>query len=222
MQVYSHRGGRGFGEDNTLEAMEAAADAGVLAIETDVHATADGELLISHDPNVGKHSIKHTTFAEIRRDHPDRPLLKEVLDALADRVRFNIEIKMAPPADVGKMVSTFGIMDKTVFSSFHSHLVGGMKECYPDARVGPLHWTFLAEHISLEWTEKIGAEFVALHYKAINQKNVRQMHDAGLRVAAWTVNDEDDVRRLDSIGVDVLITDRYLDMVRLLGDGVSP
>ncbi|MBU1671297.1 MAG: glycerophosphodiester phosphodiesterase [Actinobacteria bacterium] len=219
MQVYSHRGGRGFGVDNTLEAMEAAASAGVLAIETDVHATADGELLISHDPAVGKHSIKHSQFADIRRDHPERPLLREVLDALAGRVSFNIEIKMAPPAEVGKMVDSFKVMEETVFSSFHPHLVAGMKKAYPVARVGPLRWELLAEHLSFEWTDKIGAEFIALHYKAITPVNVEQMHGAGLKVAAWTVNEEDEVRRLDSIGVDVLITDRYLEMVELLGIG---
>ncbi|MBU4176016.1 MAG: glycerophosphodiester phosphodiesterase [Actinobacteria bacterium] len=219
MQVYSHRGGRGFGPDNTLEAMEAAASAGVLAIETDVHSTADGELLISHDPVVGKYAIKHSEFADIRRDHPDRPLLREVLDALAGRVSFNIEIKTAPPAEVAKMVGSFKVMEETVFSSFHAHLVAEMKKEYPVARVGPLRWTLLAEHLTFEWTEKIGAEFLAHHYKAITPLNVEQMHGAGLNVTAWTVNEEEEVRRLDSIGVDVLITDRYLEMVELLDGG---
>jgi glycerophosphoryl diester phosphodiesterase len=219
MQVYSHRGGRGFGQDNTLEAMQAAADAGVLAIETDVHATADGELLISHDPTVGKHSIKRSQFADIRRDHPDRPLLGEVLDSLAERVSFNIEVKMAPPADVGKMVSSYGVMEKTVFSSFHHNLMVEMKKDYPEARVGPLRWEFLPEHVSAKWTRTVKAEFIALHFKAITPRSAEQIHRAGLKVTAWTVNEEDEVRRLESLGVDVLITDRYLDMVELLEGG---
>jgi len=219
MRIYSHRGGRGFGPDNTLEAMEAAASAGVLAIETDVRSTADGELLISHDPVVGRFKVKHSDFADIRREHPDRPLLREVLGALAGRVSFNIEIKRAPPVAVAEMVESFKILEETVFSSFRYELLAELKRERPSARVGPLRWTLLAEHLTLEWTERTGAELLALHYKNLTPENVEKMHDAGLEVYAWTVNEEAEVRRLNSFGVDVLITDRYLDMVEFLDGG---
>ncbi len=219
MKVYSHRGGRGFGEDNTLEAMEAAASAGVLAIETDVRSTADGELLISHDPVVGKHTIKHADFADIRRDHPDRPLLREVLDALADRVAFNVEIKLAPPAEVAAIVDSYGALEQTVFTSFRHELITELKVERPVARAGPLRWTLLAGHLVLEKAGKDGAELIALHYKQFTRERVEMMHAAGLEAYAWTVNEEEEVLELRDMGVDVLITDRYVDMVALLDGG---
>jgi glycerophosphoryl diester phosphodiesterase len=219
MRIYSHRGGRGFGPDNTLEAMEAAASAGVLAIETDVRSTADGELLISHDPVVGKYTIKHADFADIRRDHPDRPLLREVLDSLADHVAFNVEIKLAPPAEVAAMVDSYGVLEQTVFTSFHHELITELTQERPVARAGPLRWTLLAGHLALERAAKGGAELIALHYKQMTPERVEMMHQAGLDAYAWTANEEDEVLELRDMGVDVLITDRYLDMVALLDGG---
>lgn len=216
MRVCAHRGGRGFGPENTLEAMEAAAQAGVAAIETDVRVTADGELLISHEPVVGKHRLKRSTFAEIRKDHPDRPLLGEVLDALAERVSFNVEIKAAPPVEVARLVESYGVLERTVFTSFHHELLAELKGGVPASRVGPLRWTLLAEHMTFEWTRFIGAELLALHHSKITAEVVRLAHQAGIEIHAWTVNDEHEARRLHSLGVDVLITDRYLDMVELL------
>ncbi len=216
MRLYAHRGGRGGGPDNTLEAMEAAASAGVTAIETDVRVTADGELLISHDPVVGRHDLKHSTFADVRKDHPDRPLLREVLDALADTVSFNIEIKAAPPGEVARVVESYGVLDRTIFTSFHHKLLAELKDGVPASRVGPLFWTLLAEHMTFEWARFMGAELLALHHNKVTADNVRLAHEAGLEVHAWTVNEEEEAERLRSLGADVLITDRYHDMARLL------
>lgn len=221
MRIYAHRGGRGFGPDNTLEAMAAAVSSGVTAIETDVRVTADGELIISHDPVVGRHKIKHSDFADIRREHPDRPLLREVLDAFAQTVSFNIEIKAAPPGRVAGMVESFGVLDRTIFTSFHHGLLSELKESVPSSRVGPLYWTLLAGHTALEWTRSIGAELLALHHGRVTAENVELAHGAGLEVHAWTVNEEEEARRLESLDVDVLITDRYHDMEHLLGNGTG-
>jgi glycerophosphoryl diester phosphodiesterase len=45
-----HRGARGLRPENTLPSFEAALDAGATSLETDVHLTADGVPVLSHDP----------------------------------------------------------------------------------------------------------------------------------------------------------------------------
>src|SRR5262249_48881490 len=47
--LQGHRGARGLKPENTLPAFEAALDAGVTTIETDVHLTQDGVPIIHHD-----------------------------------------------------------------------------------------------------------------------------------------------------------------------------
>lgn len=48
-ELQGHRGARGLQPENTLPSFEAALDAGVTAIETDVHLTRDGVAVLLHD-----------------------------------------------------------------------------------------------------------------------------------------------------------------------------
>lgn len=48
--VQGHRGARAIHPENTLPSFEAAFDAGVSSIETDVHLTRDGVAILCHDP----------------------------------------------------------------------------------------------------------------------------------------------------------------------------
>jgi glycerophosphoryl diester phosphodiesterase len=48
--LQGHRGARALHPENTLPSFEAALDAGVSSIETDLHLTRDGVVVLSHDP----------------------------------------------------------------------------------------------------------------------------------------------------------------------------
>jgi glycerophosphoryl diester phosphodiesterase len=48
--LQGHRGARGLRPENTLPSFEAALDAGATTIETDLHLTADGVVVLCHDP----------------------------------------------------------------------------------------------------------------------------------------------------------------------------
>jgi glycerophosphoryl diester phosphodiesterase len=68
---YAHQGGAKEGPSSTLWAMERAVAAGADAIELDVHATADGHIVVCHDPTVdattnGSGRIAALTLAELR------------------------------------------------------------------------------------------------------------------------------------------------------------
>jgi glycerophosphoryl diester phosphodiesterase len=52
--LQGHRGAMGLKPENTLPSFEAALDAGVTSLETDLHLTADGRLVLSHDPTVSE------------------------------------------------------------------------------------------------------------------------------------------------------------------------
>jgi glycerophosphoryl diester phosphodiesterase len=60
-RLYAHRGAPADAPENTLESFQRAIDIGVDAIETDVHMTQDGHVVICHDP-----SAKRMTGVDVR------------------------------------------------------------------------------------------------------------------------------------------------------------
>src|SRR3954470_22797234 len=52
--LQGHRGARGLRPENTLPSFEAALDAGVTTVETDLHLTRDGVAVLCHDARLGE------------------------------------------------------------------------------------------------------------------------------------------------------------------------
>ncbi len=70
--AYAHQGGAWEGPSSTLFAIRQAIAAGATGIELDVHATADGHLVVTHDPTVdrttdGAGEIATLTLEELKR-----------------------------------------------------------------------------------------------------------------------------------------------------------
>ncbi len=70
--AYAHQGGAREGPSSTLFAMRSALAAGATAIELDVHATADGELVVCHDPTLERTTSGRGAIAEQRLSDIER------------------------------------------------------------------------------------------------------------------------------------------------------
>jgi glycerophosphoryl diester phosphodiesterase len=66
--AYAHQGGAWEAPSSTLHAIEHALDTGATAIELDVHATADGELVVCHDATVDRTTAASGTIASFTLD----------------------------------------------------------------------------------------------------------------------------------------------------------
>lgn len=99
MWVLSHRGVRGPARENTYEAFEAAVAQGVDGIETDVHRTRDGVLVLHHDADVHGAPIADTTHADLeaKAGHV-LPTVRGALDRWPDLV-WNLELKAHAAVD---------------------------------------------------------------------------------------------------------------------------
>ena len=217
MKLIAHRGGWGFGNDNTLEAMEKAAGSGVRMIEPDVRATADGQLVICHDATVSGHVVNRTTYDELKRHAPDRPLLVEVLNRLASSVAFNLEIKDAPVRAVGETIETYGIESRTLVTSFEDSFLCEFRKEFPGVRIGYLYRMSYSLDEKMDNATATGAEVLLPFFHSVDPELVYLAHQKGLDVYAWTVNNEEDLDRLYGWGVDAVITDRFGDLKRALG-----
>jgi glycerophosphoryl diester phosphodiesterase len=70
IDVQGHRGARALFPENTLEGFLAAAALGVTAFELDVGLTADGVVVVSHDPALNPHLTRDATGAWLNRQGP--------------------------------------------------------------------------------------------------------------------------------------------------------
>src|SRR5579872_3898446 len=69
--LFAHRGASRELPENTLPAFRRALEVGATALETDVHMTRDGHLVLSHDPTGARmagvaRAIRDATLAEVR------------------------------------------------------------------------------------------------------------------------------------------------------------
>ncbi len=91
--LQAHRGGAGLAPENTLEAFANALEIGVSTLECDVHVSADGVPVLSHERTYAGHLIGRRTAAELS----PVPRLTDLVALLdehgADEVRLNIETK---------------------------------------------------------------------------------------------------------------------------------
>src|ERR1700694_2054980 len=65
---YAHQGGAWEGPSSTLYAIGAAIGSGATGIELDVHATADGQLVVCHDPTVNRTTNGTGLIADLTLD----------------------------------------------------------------------------------------------------------------------------------------------------------
>lgn len=142
-RLYAHRGAAAELPENTLPSFERAVSYGAHALEMDVQMTADGVVVVSHDPDGQRmcresNAIKATTFAELATwdagwgfasGDGDRPFadsgyriprFAEILDAFPDHI-INVDLKQSQPsmvASVMKIVRQAGAEERVILASF--------------------------------------------------------------------------------------------------------
>jgi glycerophosphoryl diester phosphodiesterase len=141
--LYAHRGAARELPENTLPAFRRALEVGATALETDVHLTRDGHVVLSHDPT-GKRTagvrraVRDATLAEVRAwdvgatfraTRPEIgearftvPTLEELL-VEAPGVPINVDVKQHDAATVDAVVAVLRRLraqERVLLTSFSS------------------------------------------------------------------------------------------------------
>jgi len=233
LSLQAHRGAAGLAPENTLAAFRMAIDLGADAAELDLQATKDGVVVVIHDDTVdrttdGRGRIGDLTLADIKRldagakfGAPFRgervPTLRELIDLVKaggnDRFRLNLEIKFAEgregqPADLEKRVLAVlrqtGFLDRVITQSFHHASATKMKRLAPSIPAGLLVGQRRQPADPVAIVRQHGVDYYAPHYSLVTPDLLRRLHDAGIPVVTWTVNDPADMRRLLAMGLGAL------------------
>lgn len=231
--VLGHRGSPRVAPENTLASFAAALDAGADGFELDVQLTADGELVVHHDPDVGGQAIDGATLAQLRRVAPALPTLVEVFELLADRpqAHLNIELKAPTRAPDGRgdgreaalceaLASWRGPAKREAWvSCFDTESLAELSRLGAELPLALLAWS----PAQLEPLEVLAGEVAAAgsrlaavhpHHALVTPDSLSAWRRFGLAVCVWTVNDLSEAERLLALGVDGLIGDDPGELVR--------
>jgi len=263
-RLAAHRGGALLWPENSVLAFRNALALGTDFLELDVHLSADGELVVIHDPTVdrttdGAGAVVAQPAAELRRlrlREPGGALTDERLPLLADvlalmsgsAVGLLVEVKgPRPGAGVGyehrdgmvhcrpgpcyegleeRLVAALaaaGLARRTTIMAFNPEVLGRVRALAPEQRTtllvarGHIERVGARPEATVEWALAAGASDLGLEHTVVDEGVIRRAHAAGLGLGAWTANEEDVMRRLVALGVDVLTTDRPDVAKRVLG-----
>lgn len=236
LEVHAHRGGAGLAPENTLAAFRKAVELGVDALEMDLHVTRDGEIVVIHDENLerttdGRGMIADLTLEQVRRWDAGRrfapafqgeriPTLREVIDLVKatgnTRVRMDLELKYAPdqpgkPGDfeerVLEILRETRFVERVNVISFHHASLSKIKTLEPRIRTGLLAGGRQAPQDPVALVRQYRADYYSPSFHDVSAEVVRAMQQAGIPIVPWTVNEEEEMRRLSALGIGSLAGD---------------
>jgi glycerophosphoryl diester phosphodiesterase len=227
MKIFAHRGASATKRENTIEAFVEARRLGADGVELDVRRSADGALVVHHDPDVpGLGPIVELTVARIP---PDLPLLEAALMA-CDPLEVNIEIKNLPhegdydaadtvAARVAHLVVELDLARRVIVSSFNLATVDAVRRAEPDLATGWLTPSLSDAGRALVTAAEHGHTALHPHHSGVTQPLVAEAHRLGLAVNTWTVDDPARMVELAAWGTDAVITNTVDVAVRVLTSG---
>jgi glycerophosphoryl diester phosphodiesterase len=221
---YAHRGGGGEQPENTMVAFEAAVKLGYRYLETDVHMTSDGVLVVFHDDDLDPISdrqgricdLPYAVVRKARVQGEPLPLLTDILEAWP-RARVNIDAKH--DECVPTLVATLrrlGADDRVCIGSFDTGRVHRLRRLTA-GRV--CTWMGSRDILRLRlasFHDRIPGRFpdcaqVPMRYgrmPIVDQTFVHGARARGVAVHVWTINDREKMGELLDLGVDGIFSDR--------------
>jgi len=220
-EIIAHRGLPREHTENTLASFTLAIERGADGIELDVHETADGVVVVHHDPVLpAPHGnvIAETAYAALADcELPGGgrvPRLSEVL-RLAGGVTTYVEVK-APGIEASVAAELTEAPGAVAVHAFDHRIPVAVGTVLPAVPRGILQASYLVDtkHALIA----TGARDLWQHWPFIDGHLVLAARAAGARVVAWTVNGPDDAVRLATLGVAAICTDRCDAIRRALTD----
>ena len=177
-------------------------------------------------------SLGNPRFERQEKVSIHKPLLTDVFkmaekfckDEMRDEAYYNIEIKSDPEWDqiyhpiiqlfcdlVYQTIDAYIPWDRVTIQSFDFRVLRYFHETHPEIRLSALE-EFEADPEKV--TENIGflPEIYSPYYKLLKSRRVEWLHENGIKVIPWTVNEVEEMQELIRMGVDGIITD-YPDLI---------
>jgi glycerophosphoryl diester phosphodiesterase len=228
--VIAHRGASAYAPENTLAAFELAVEQSADAIELDAKLSSDEQVMVIHDQTVDRttpHSGRVRDYSAALLNAMDAdthfdaaysgetiPTLAQVFERVGQRIFINVELtNYASPGDalpkrVAEVVRRYQMQSRVLFSSFNPLALLRIGRCLPECPRGLLCESGKRGRLARGRFGRL------LHYDTLNPelndvttKLVQGVHRRGKKLLVYTVNQEEDMRRMFDLGVDGIFTD---------------
>ena len=231
-RIWAHRGASAHRPENTLDAFELARSAGADGIELDIRLDRDGHVVVFHDRDLQRLCGQPGRIEDLDADARKQlrvggcgvPLLADVFDMLGD-LELNVEIKSNQPGRNGALVAAAaqvirrsGRAEQVLVSSFDPFSLLQFYRQLPDVALAFLFGADQSLPIRKGWLGRaMGATVLHPEHTLCTEENVKAWHTSGRPINAWTVDDADELRRLDELGVDGIFTNDPAHALAVLG-----
>jgi glycerophosphoryl diester phosphodiesterase len=226
MRIYAHRGASGEFAEGSQAAYLAAIEQGCDGFECDVRLTKDKQIICYHDKDAKRLSnldlkIANTNYDQLKKSI--NPLKLEQLLDLAIKSNKDLVIESKHPVPTG------GEIERSV----HKLLKNKSKKIEQSGiQIFLISFSFLATMRNKRSSYKSGylvskkilAKFNPTDLIAVNIEIIRSDHSfvlnqmrKGKQVIVWTVNDENDLKLCQDLGVKAVITDYPARVRKILG-----
>jgi glycerophosphoryl diester phosphodiesterase len=228
--VIAHRGASADFPENTIPAFLGALEVGADLVELDYYHARDQVPVVFHDKTLDRTTdalqrlgrekipIDSLTLHQLRQLDAgawfsDRfagtriPTLRESLSAIQGKSITLIERKAGDAATCVRLLRELNLVEEVVVQSFDWQYLEGCHEQDQRLVLGALGDKELtAERLSE--AAAAGARVVGWNHEDLDAAAIKRAHDRGLRIWAYTVDEEPKARQLIADGIDGLITNR--------------
>ena len=229
----AHRGASAHAPENTLAAIVKAAELGADMVEVDLQASADGHLVVLHDPDLsrttnGTGSVYAYTLAALQQLDAGRgeriPSAAEVIaccERLGLGIYFELKIGFAAEAIV-PLIQDDGLHDRVIIASFRPDWLADVRA--QDARIAT-SVLFGSPHVdAVALARAVGARYVhpcwehqaPEPHRLLTPEWLAAVRAAGLGIVSWHEERPAEIAALRRLGVDAICTNAP----ELLQDGI--
>jgi len=218
VRIYAHRGASAELPENTMAAFRRAMELGADALELDIHATRDGVLVVSHDPDGRRMAgvaerLADLTYAESQLwdvgGGERLPRFEDVVSEFA-ALPLNVDLKRGAADATVALLRRMGAEERVCLASFRRHTMQRVRALGyrgPTALSRPEVITALSLPAALRRGPlRCRANRAQLPVSLGRAWIVARMKALGLAVDFWTVDDPAVARRLVAIGADGIMT----------------
>lgn len=224
--ITAHRGDSSHAPENSIEAFDMALTNHADVLELDVQLTKDDVVVVVHDFNLRRltgvnKNVWDLTYEELldldishsmKEDHSKTsiPTLEEILNIYKGEADLNIELKPNAHTEglekkVVSLIEETDYIEHCVVASRNIESIKKIKSLNEEIKT-----IYLLPLAIGNYAEMTYADGLSVKSSFITQKLVNHVHDNGKVIYAWTVNSDNDMERMFSLGVDSLITDKPL------------
>ncbi len=214
--VIAHRGDSSNALENSPAAVRLALSLPVDMVELDIRRSSDNALFVMHDRMTGRTADRDvdierspsTAIEALRlRNGEPVPRLADMLGIVAGSTRLNLEIK----SDGAGVLTTECLLSSryqgyVLVSSFKESEILAVRTAVPSLPTSLIFDVFTVRDVP-SYRER-GYSIISLNKKTLSDKLVAACHERNIDVYVWTVDEEAEMRKFISWGVDGIYSNR--------------